>query len=214
MPIDPLTVVPLEPMEITRYIEIMRSEHDAYETRAEVRPALTKNSCSKTIGQAARRLIKSYRAAGLGYRDRLMLVLKLDKALPVFGRTMKRRDWLDLRHAFTYFALDVISDRLATLEIKYGAEQRKDGKTQRKAHYDRWERIVVASAKNGWEKHPDWRIGKMCDEILKKIKPMEPINGLPHPSRQSIKDYIDTAEKAGKISLPEGARKGGRPAKV
>jgi hypothetical protein len=211
MPIDPLTLMPLEPMTISRRMEVLRSEHDAYSARPGTRPFLDERACVTTVMEATHQLIKDYRAAGRGYHHLLILALKIEKALPVFGRPMESSDWADLRNAFTYFALEITGADLAALQIKCDKEQRKDGKTLRMRHYERWAEVIVTAAKDGWEKYPDWNIGKMCDEIFKRTEATKKIAGRRNPSKQSIRKYIVDAGKAGKLSIQDAARRPGRP---
>ena len=115
MEIYPMAAMPLDPMVISQFMEKMRREHDDYGTSPQVSSFLDERSCAGSTKRAVGKLIDEYSEAGPECGERLMLAQKIDKALPIFGSRMNERDWQDLRDAFTYFALDVTSERLAAL---------------------------------------------------------------------------------------------------
>ena len=73
--------------------------------------------------------------------------------------------------------------------------------------FDFAETYTIYMARRVWEKMPTCRIGI----LVKKIEAMLIHRKAATPTQRTIKNYIVKAEKAGKLVIPEPARKPGRP---
>lgn len=75
------------------------------------------------------------------------------------------------------------------------------------------EAAVIKKAGDLWKVSPTMRIGEVVKEIAARLMEVGKRRDIPQPSDETIKGWIVDAEKAGKLAIPEAARKGGRPKK-
>lgn len=91
------------------------------------------------------------------------------------------------------------------------AQQNSIGKIN--SGYARVEEAVIRKAKEIWKSSPEKRIGEVVTEIHAAISKRAKADTIEFPVSETVKQWIVDASKAGKLAIPEAARKGGRPKK-
>ena len=68
-------------------------------------------------------------------------------------------------------------------------------------------KFCVKRAHELWKEDPTIRIAHMCE----KLESATIREKLQSPKRETIRDWLISADRDGKLSIPKAARKGGRP---
>lgn len=103
--------------------------------------------------------------------------------------------------------------------IEHEAAKRTRDKAQQNSilkinkEYAPVEKAVIEKAADLWERSPTMRIGEVVSEISARLKDVGKRRDIPQPTDETIKSWIVDAGNAGKLEIPETARKGGRPKK-
>lgn len=75
------------------------------------------------------------------------------------------------------------------------------------------EAAVIQKASGLWKESPTMRIGEVVKDIAARLMEVGKRRDIPQPTDEKIKEWIVDAGNAGKLAIPESARKGGRPKK-
>ena len=92
-------------------------------------------------------------------------------------------------------------------------KREQDGIGKINAKYKRLENACVKLAKTIWEDDGTKRIGDVVQTILDRIFKAKTKQDIPIPSDETINGWLINAANVGKLTMPAGARKGGRPKK-
>lgn len=94
-------------------------------------------------------------------------------------------------------------------------KREQDGIGKINSSYKTVEKACVKLAKQLWNENPSQRIGEVVQTILDRIFTAKANgNEIPVPKDETIKGWLIEAEKNKKLTIPSGARKGGRPKKT
>lgn len=99
----------------------------------------------------------------------------------------------------------------AAKTIRDKAQQNSIGKIN--SGYARVEEAVIRKANEIWKSSPEKRIGEVVTEIHSAISRKAKADAIEFPVSETVKKWIVDAGKAGKLAIPEAARKGGRSKK-
>ncbi len=99
----------------------------------------------------------------------------------------------------------------AAKTIRDKAQQNSIGKIN--SGYARVENAVIRKATEIWKSSPEKRIGEVVTEIHAAISRKAKADAIEFPVSETVKQWIVDASKAGKLAIPDAARKGGRPKK-
>lgn len=82
---------------------------------------------------------------------------------------------------------------------------------------DRSEDACIAAAKNLWSEQPQLRIGEVAKQLrqmlIKNLDKLPSLSLADVPGTDTVKTWLKDASKAGKLAIPSGAQRRGRPTK-